>query len=44
MRRGPRWSKGGMTPFAIVAGALLVPKRRKPPLPCGRGLGGPEAK
>ena len=44
MRRGPRWSPSERGPLAHAAGASVVPKRRRPPRPCGGGLGGPKAK
>ena len=44
IRRGPWWSGSGGGPIAHAAGASVVPKRRRPPRPCGRGLGGPKAK
>ena len=42
MRRGPRWLKNGGGPLSHGAGASVVPKRRRPPCPCGVGLPGPE--
>ena len=42
MRRGPRWSLNGGGPHAHAAGALVVPKRRRPPCPRSGGLGGPK--
>ena len=44
MRRRPRWPQGGRGPLAHEAGASVVPKRRRPPRPCGGGLGGPKPK
>ena len=42
MRRGPRWSLSEGGPLAHAAGAPVIPKRKKPPLPCSGGLGGPK--
>ena len=39
-----RWSQNGGGPHAYAPGASVVPKRRKPPRPCGEGPGGPKAK
>ena len=44
MLQGPWWSQSEGGPLAHVAGASVVPKRRRPPCPCGGGLGGPKAK
>ena len=44
MRRGPRWPQSEGRPLAHAAGASVVPKRERPPRPCGGGLGGPKAK
>ena len=44
MRWGPRWSQNEGGPRAHAVGALVVPKRRRPPRPCGGGLGGPKMK
>ena len=41
---GPRWSQSAGDPLPNAAGASVVPKRRRPPRPCGEGFGGPEAK
>ena len=43
MRRGPRWSQSEGGTLAHAVGASVVPKRRRPPRPCGGGLGGPKA-
>ena len=44
MRWGPRWSQSEGGTLARATGASVVPKRRRPPRPCGGGLGGPKAK
>ena len=44
MRRGPRWSQSEGGPLTYAVRASVVPKRRRPPRPCGGGLGGPKAK
>ena len=44
MPRGPRWFESEIGPLAHAAGAPVVPKRRKPPRPCGGGFRGPKAK
>ena len=44
MRWGPRWSQSEGRPLAHAVGASVVPKRRRPPRPCGGGLGGPKTK
>ena len=44
MRRGPRWSQSEGGPLAHAAGAPVVPKRRRPPRPCGGGRSDPKAK
>ena len=42
MPRGPEWSQNGGGPHAHVVEASVVPKWRRPPRPCGKGLGGPK--
>ena len=44
MRPGPRWSQSEAGPHAREVGASVVPKQKRPPRPCGGGLGGPKAK
>ena len=44
MRSGPRWSQSEGGPLTHAVGASVVPKRRRPPRPCGGGLGGPKTK
>ena len=44
MRWGPWWSQSERGPLTHVAGVHVVPKRSRPPRPCGGGLGGPKAK
>ena len=44
MQWGPRWSQIEWGPHAHVAGASVIPKRRRPPRPRGGHLGGPKAK
>ena len=44
MRWGPPWSQSEGGPLAHAVGASVVPKRRRPPRPCGGGLGDPKAK
>ena len=39
---GRRWSQSEGGQPAHAAGPLAVPKRKRPPRPCGRGLGGPK--
>ena len=41
MWQGPRWSQSKRGPLDHVARAPVVPKRRRPPRPCGGGPGGP---
>ena len=41
---GPWWSPNEGGALARAVGAPVVPKRRRPPRPCGRGLGYPKAK
>ena len=43
-RGGPRWSQSEGGPLAHAVEASVVPKRRRPPRPCGGGLGAPKAK
>ena len=43
MRAGPRWSESERSPLAQAAGASEVPKRRRPPRPCGGGLSNSKA-
>ena len=40
MRWGARSSQNGGGPLAHAAGALVVPKQRRPPHPCRKDLGG----
>ena len=40
MLRGLRWFQNRGGPLALVERASVVPKRRRPLEPCGRGLGG----
>ena len=42
MQRGPRWFQSEVGPRAHEAGSPVVPKQRRAPRPCGRGLGGPK--
>ena len=44
MRWGPRWSPNKAGPLADLEGASVIPKHKRPPRPCGGGLGGPKAK
>ena len=44
MLRGPRWSQSERGAVTHAVGASVVPKRRRPPCPCGGGFGGPKAK
>ena len=44
MRQGPQFSQSEGGPLAHAAWAPVVPKRRRPPRPCGKGLSGPKAK
>ena len=44
MQRGPQCSQSEGGPLAHAAGAPLIPKRRRPPGPCGGGLSVPKAK
>ena len=44
MRRGPGWSQSEGGPLAHVPGASLIPKRRRPPRPCGGRHGRPKVK
>ena len=42
MRRGSQWVKNGGGPLSHGVGASVVPEQRRPPRPCGGGLGGPK--
>ena len=44
MLQGPRWSRNEGGPCAHATGGLMITKGRRPPRPCGRGLGGPSVK
>ena len=44
MWHGPQWSQSEGGPLAHAAMALVVPKQRRPPHPCGGGPRGPKAK
>ena len=44
MRWGPPYSQSEGGSHTHAVGASVVPKRRRPPSPCGGGPGGPKAK
>ena len=41
---GPWWSQREGGPHAHAVGASVIPKRKRPPRPCGGGLGDHKAK